>query len=208
MQPPPSDYYTYPKAVPESTCDINLKRARVVDAQGNSYIRMTGATTSTDLTPITDALGQTTDPAWDGQDASATIISLLKTISDKAGQTDITLNQLQGGNKVALSGFTYASSSTTVTIAYNEACVTVYESSNRLIVGIHRVMSGMSGSVSISSGSYYKIYAPGVDVGMLYLVDKDHNLELCSPNSVATSSNIASGGVIWLMPYDLSSIVS
>lgn len=208
MQSPPPDYYTYPQVVPKSTCDVNLKQVRVIDAQGKSYIRMTGATTSTDLTPITDALGQTTDPAWDGADPSATIISLLKSISDKAGLTDITLNQLQGGNKAALSGFTYASSSTTVTIAYNEACATVYESSNRLIVGIHHVMSGMSGSVSISGGSYYKVYAPGVDVGMLYLVDKDHNLELCSPNSVATASNISSGGVIWLMPYDLSSIVS
>lgn len=208
MQSPPPDKYTYPQRVPESTCDVNLKRARVVDADGHSYIRTTGASTSADLTPITDALGQTSDPAWDGADPSATIISLLKSISDKAGLTDITLNQLQGGNKAALSGFTYASSSTTVTIAYNEACVTVYESSSRLYINIYRVTSGVSGSVSISSGVYYKIYAPGVDVGMLYLVDKDHNLELCCPDSVATASNVASGGVIWLMPYDLSSIVS
>lgn len=208
MQPPPSDYYTYPKTVPESTCDINLKRARVVDAQGNSYIRMTGASTSADLTPITDALGQTTDPAWDGQDASATIISLLKTISDKTGQTEITLNQLQGGNKVALSNFTYTSSSITVTIAYNEACVVVKEENSALIVEIHYVRTGLSQNLTLNSNSYYKIYAPGVDVGRLYLVDKDHNLEIACPEAFPISATHASGGLIWLMPYDLSSIVS
>lgn len=78
MQAPPSEKYTYPDRVPESTCDVNLKRARVVDNDGNSYIRVTGTVTSDDLDPIKEALGEPTDTSSDN-----TVIGLLKKIDVK-----------------------------------------------------------------------------------------------------------------------------
>ena len=78
MQAPPPEKYTYPERVPESTCDVNLKRARVVDNDGNSYIRVTGTVTSSDLDPIKEALGEPTDTSSDN-----TVIGLLKKIDVK-----------------------------------------------------------------------------------------------------------------------------
>lgn len=78
MQSPPPETYTYPQRVPESTNDVNLKRARVVDNNGKSYIRVTGTVTSSDLEPIKEALGEPTDTSSDN-----TVIGLLKKIDVK-----------------------------------------------------------------------------------------------------------------------------
>lgn len=78
MQSPPPETYTYPQRVPESTNDVNLKRARVVDSDGKSYIRVTGTVTSSDLDPIKEALGEPTDTSSDN-----TVIGLLKKIDVK-----------------------------------------------------------------------------------------------------------------------------
>lgn len=78
MQSPPPETYTYPQRVPESTNDVNLKRARVVDNDGKSYIRVTGTVTSSDLDPIKEALGEPTDTSSDN-----TVIGLLKKIDVK-----------------------------------------------------------------------------------------------------------------------------
>lgn len=78
MQSPPPETYTYPQRVPESTNDVNLKRARVVDNDGKSYIRVTGTVTSSDLDPIKEALGEPTDTSSEN-----TVIGLLKKIDVK-----------------------------------------------------------------------------------------------------------------------------
>lgn len=65
---------------PKLTEDTTLKRARVdLDSQ-TSAVRVTGVT-PTDLSPITDALGDPDDAAWSGV-GNATVISLLKGISN------------------------------------------------------------------------------------------------------------------------------
>ena len=78
MQSPPPETYTYPQRVTESTNDVNLKRARVVDNNGKSYIRVTGTVTSDDLDPIKEALGDPTDTSSEN-----TVIGLLKKIDVK-----------------------------------------------------------------------------------------------------------------------------
>lgn len=211
MQPPPSDYYTYPKTVPESTCDINLKRARVVDAQGNSYIRMTGASTSADLTPITDALGQTTDPAWDGQDASATIISLLKSISNEASDLPI-LNEIQVSN---YSGgvYTYTKLSFTygtidIQLNNSDQLVRLDEYSDRLGITVYDAHD--STRHINPSGTHYYCYIPSTPGGaVVTLADTVRSLKMAK---IQTDGIVDSYGgmayVVWDLPYDLTSIVS
>lgn len=67
-------HYVIPKLVE----DTSLKRARVVDGNGDSYIRVTGTVTSSDLDPIKEALGEPTDTSSDN-----TVIGLLKKIDVK-----------------------------------------------------------------------------------------------------------------------------
>lgn len=67
-------HYVIPKLVE----DTSLKRARVVDGNGDSYIRVTGTVTSSDLDPIKEALGEPTDTSSDN-----TVIGLLKKIDIK-----------------------------------------------------------------------------------------------------------------------------
>ena len=59
MQSPPPETYTYPQRVPESTNDVNLKRARVVDSDGKSYIRvLSSGGSSLDSQGVADAMGK------------------------------------------------------------------------------------------------------------------------------------------------------
>lgn len=67
-------HYVIPKLVE----DTSLKRARVVDGNGDSYIRVTGTVTSSDLDPIKEALGEPTDTSSEN-----TVIGLLKKIDIK-----------------------------------------------------------------------------------------------------------------------------
>lgn len=67
-------HYVIPKLVE----DTSLKRARVVDNNGDSYIRVTGTVTSSDLDPIKEALGDPTDTS-----SESTVIGLLKKIDIK-----------------------------------------------------------------------------------------------------------------------------
>lgn len=71
--------------VPELVSDINLKRARTEDDQGNTCIRVKGET-STDLTPITDTLGEKDDATYSGS-GDGTVVTLLKGIYDVFGNT-------------------------------------------------------------------------------------------------------------------------
>lgn len=71
--------------VPELVSDINLKRARTEDDQGNTCIRVKGET-STDLTPITETLGEKDDSAYSGS-GDGTVVTLLKGIYNVFGNT-------------------------------------------------------------------------------------------------------------------------
>lgn len=211
MQSPPPDYYTYPQVVPKSTCDVNLKRARVVDAQGKSYIRTTGATTSADLTPITDALGQTIDPAWDGADPSATIISLLKSISNKASDLPI-LNEIQartlsGGDYIYTKlSFTYG----TIDIQLNNSdqLVRLDEYSDHLGITVYNAHD--STRHINPSGTHYYCYIPSVVGGtVVTLADTVRSLKMAK---IQTDGIVDSYGgmayVVWDLPYDLANIIS
>lgn len=67
--------YKYPYVVPQLVEDVTLKRSRMETEEGD-VIRVTDVNGgSTDLSPITDTLGATDDPATD-----STVIGLLKNI--------------------------------------------------------------------------------------------------------------------------------
>lgn len=74
-----SDTYTYPRTVPELVQDVSLKRARVELESGETAIRTTSGS-STDVTAISNALGQQTDPA-----SQASVIGLLKNLIANSG---------------------------------------------------------------------------------------------------------------------------
>ena len=74
-----SDTYTYPRTVPELVQDVSLKRARVELDSGETAIRTTSGS-STDVTAISNALGQQTDPA-----SEASVIGLLKNLIANSG---------------------------------------------------------------------------------------------------------------------------
>lgn len=74
-----SDTYTYPRTVPELVQDVSLKRARVELESGETAIRTTSGS-STDVTAISNALGQQTDPA-----SEASVIGLLKNLIANSG---------------------------------------------------------------------------------------------------------------------------
>lgn len=62
-----------PTIIPKLTEDVSLKRARLDISQDESAIRISGAAAPGDITPITDALGTTSDTTSD-----STVIGLLK----------------------------------------------------------------------------------------------------------------------------------
>lgn len=195
--------------VPELVSDTTLK-AVSVESGGNSYLRITGET-EPDLTPITATLGSPSDLTWNGSDSEASVISILKGIYNKAPSSSLTLNKILAGNETPLTGFTYTSSSTSVTFNYNEVLVEVQDNSqyNFLTVTSYRVVSGSTATVSISGSSYYKSYAPGVDVGTIYLTDENKNIKICTPiGSKVENTNYASGTIRWYDSYDLNNIVS
>lgn len=74
-----SDTYTYPRTVPELVQDVSLKRARVELESGETAIRTTSGS-STDVTAISNALGQQTDPS-----SQASVIGLLKNLVANSG---------------------------------------------------------------------------------------------------------------------------
>ena len=74
-----SDTYTYPRTVPELVQDVSLKRARVELESGETAIRTTSGS-SVDVTAISNALGQQTDPA-----SEASVIGLLKNLIANSG---------------------------------------------------------------------------------------------------------------------------
>ena len=73
-----SGFYVVPKLVE----DTSLKRSRIELQDGSTAIKVSEAAPA-DLSPVTDTLGETGDPAWDGTDPEATVISLLKGIVNK-----------------------------------------------------------------------------------------------------------------------------
>ena len=84
MQSPPPETYTYPQRVPESTNDVNLKRARVVDSDGKSYIRVLPADGSgLDAQGVADAMGMRASSSTTGS-----VVDLLDDIDNSTGRTD------------------------------------------------------------------------------------------------------------------------
>ena len=69
-----SGYYIVPKLVEDSS----LKRARVDNNDGTYSIRTTAAMNPTDISPVTDRMGNLTDSAWDGTSSSAALIPIEK----------------------------------------------------------------------------------------------------------------------------------
>ena len=70
-----SDTYTWPQRCPDLVQDVSLKRARIDGENNTSTIRVSGtfSESTTDITPITEALGATTDTSND-----PTLIGLTK----------------------------------------------------------------------------------------------------------------------------------
>ena len=70
-----SDTYTWPQRCPDLVQDVSLKRARIDGENNTSTIRVSGtfSESTTDITPLTDALGATTDTSND-----PTLIGLTK----------------------------------------------------------------------------------------------------------------------------------
>ena len=73
-----SDFsYTINGVVPKLVEDVSLKRARTETTDGDA-IRVTTAGPGTDLTPLEEAMGTTSDTSSD-----PTVIGLLKSIASK-----------------------------------------------------------------------------------------------------------------------------
>lgn len=81
--------------VPKLTEDATLKRARTDLTPNTSALTITGVTTP-DLTPITDATGTPTDPAWTSGDG--TVVGLLKGIYTKLTPPKVTVTTLENYN--------------------------------------------------------------------------------------------------------------
>lgn len=73
-----SDNYTWPRKCPDLTQDVSLKRARLDVSTDQSAILVSDIGGGTDLTPVTDALGDTADTSSDD-----TVIGLLKRINER-----------------------------------------------------------------------------------------------------------------------------
>lgn len=83
-----SETYDFPQTVPQLVEEPTLKKAKVVLANGDVAVRMTGDIVidpEVSLVPVTDALGETTDTSSDN-----TVIGLLKNIASSGGSsTDV-----------------------------------------------------------------------------------------------------------------------
>ena len=74
-----SDNYTWPQRCPDLVQDVSLKRARIDNEDGTSTIRTTSSS-STDVTAITQALGNQTDTI-----SQPSVIGLLKNLVANSG---------------------------------------------------------------------------------------------------------------------------
>lgn len=74
-----SDTYTWPQKCPDLVQDVSLKRARIDNEDGTSIIRTTSSS-STDVTAITQALGNQADTS-----SQPTVIGLLKNLIANSG---------------------------------------------------------------------------------------------------------------------------
>ena len=74
-----SDFYTWPQKCPDLVQDVSLKRARIDNEDGTSTIRTTSSS-STDVTAITQALGNQADTS-----SQPSVIGLLKNLIANSG---------------------------------------------------------------------------------------------------------------------------
>lgn len=88
-----SETYDFPQTVPQLVEEPTLKKAKVVLANGDVAVRMTGDIVidpEVSLVPVTDALGETTDTSSDN-----TVIGLLKNIASSGGGSSTDVSNIE-----------------------------------------------------------------------------------------------------------------